>query len=190
MSAILGAICGVYFTIVKKGIMQMSSYHYTGAILLSVLIAGCGSIVVIPPAHYDVINSVVVEKPLNKVWVDVIDSFASSGIPVDNVDQASGLITSKYELPISSSNNEYCDCGSGATQNLGKVVVERITGSINVVARQVNDAQTRITVNTFFRARMNIRGGITNDLYGTLGDVDCQSKGKLERIILRPFLSK
>jgi hypothetical protein len=97
-------------------------------------------------------------------WNAVIDLFGERNWTIDNMEKASGFITSDW---MGTSTGTYVDCGSpgiGADQNH--------RGRFNVVVREGNGGVS-VTVNTTWQA--------TRVLMGERGAIECVSTGLLER---------
>lgn len=127
------------------------------------LLAGCAT----APRSYDVQTTHQFQTAdTDEVWTAVVELFSERGWSIDNMERASGIITTDW---MSVSNGSYLDCGgSGIAVESGHV------GSFNVFIREQDEAPT-LAVNTSWRAQRSFGG--------TTGVVECVSTGVLEREI-------
>lgn len=125
------------------------------------------------PVARDVQRTAVVEGAgFGETWDTVIDVFAERTWAIDNVERASGLITTDWML-AGDSAEEYMDCGSAGFLNAHRDHEVRF----NVLVRE-GGSGAGLTVNTAMRATSwDTMNGIPE------GVVQCVSTGVLEREI-------
>ena len=105
----------------------------------------------------------------DRVWDSVIDLFGERTWAIDNLERASGLITTDWMLTGEMSES-YMDCGRPGGFDVDSDHQVRF----NVVVRETDNGAT-LTVNTSMRAfRAPLGGGVTSV-------VSCVSTGVLER---------
>lgn len=109
-------------------------------LLLISILGACAT----APQSYDVQRTFQYSESFDEVWSAVIDTFGEMGYPIDNMERASGFITT--ERMAVGRGNPYSDCGQP-----GLMVDSDHTGRFNVVVRE-EGAGTSVTVNTDWQA--------------------------------------
>jgi hypothetical protein len=141
-------------------------------VLYGVLVGatGCGPIVIgggdddDEPGRIEVLETVTFDE----AWEAAIDAFEELRLPIDNLERASGVVTTDWILI--SDAEDYMECDDDATRNA--------EGRFNVFLREVGDG-VRVTVNVSFRAEDE-----------TGSRIACDSVGDYEELILRRIRSK
>jgi hypothetical protein len=98
------------------------------------------------------------------VWDAVIDVFGDRSWTIDNMERASGFITTEW---MGAATGGYLDCGSP-----GLAVDRNPRGRFNVVVRE-SPSGVAMTVNTSWQ--------VSREIMGEVAVVDCASTGVLER---------
>ena len=122
---------------------------------------GCAT----PPKLHTFEDSAVFSAPYDDVWSAVIETFADLNLPIDNMEKASGLITTDW-ISFTGTGKDYCDCGGA-----GISTVLSTEGRFNVFVRD-EESSVRVKVNTTYRETR-----VFGDARST---VDCTSTGGLE----------
>jgi hypothetical protein len=110
---------------------------------------------------------------MQPTWNAVIDVFGERLWAIDNMEMASGLITTDWMSVGEQDALEYMDCGIAT--RYGNMPEEPIVGDqvrFNIVVRDATDGTT-VTVNALMRALSDIDASVR----------DCVSTGLLEREI-------
>jgi len=55
-------------------------------------------------------KSFLIEAPFDKIWEAIIETFAELQLPIQNMEKASGLITTDWIDFKGQTNEDYCDC--------------------------------------------------------------------------------
>jgi hypothetical protein len=131
--------------------------------------AGCGSIIIggggdDSPGTVEVLEGVTFDE----AWEAAIDTFEELRLPIDNLERASGVVTTDWILLDDA--DEYMDCPDDASRNA--------EGRFNVFLREIGDG-VRVTVNASYQAEDD-----TERRHG------CESNGDYEDLILRRIRSK
>lgn len=120
--------------------------------LAIVMLAGCmvGCFTMpkyIPPSHPTVANTFTLDASFETVWTAVIETFADLNIPIDNLEKASGLITTDWL-----SMKEYGDCGAfqGGLAGPDPKRVPAEEGKFNVFVKSEGEKVT-MKINSIFR---------------------------------------
>ncbi|MXW66222.1 MAG: hypothetical protein F4Z72_04300 [Gemmatimonadales bacterium] len=136
---------------------------------LLIVLAACAA----PPQLHDFDNSFTVQAPLDDAWEAVIDAFGESLWPIEEMERASGFISTDWVRITTAQLVAGMDCGRA--QGLGST--EGHMARFNVVVREQAVGETEITVNTSLRAnRVALSGGITDV-------VTCTSRGTIEAFV-------
>lgn len=109
------------------------------------LISILGACATAPPTNYDVQRSFEYSEGFDEVWSAVIDTFGEMGYAIDNMERASGFITT--DRMSVNRGSPYLDCGRPG----GLMVDSNWTGRFNVVVREEGGGST-VTVNTDWQA--------------------------------------
>ena len=146
------------------------------SILVFITLFGCTQY--IPPKEYYILKEFTFDKSYEATWNKIIEYFANRGIPIKNMDKSSGFISTEYSL-----NLDYgcMECGSQSGNILDNYSTDDRRGYFNILIKNIADNKTKVNINCFFRATMNIR-----DMYGKLirsQNADCNSTGELEKEI-------
>jgi hypothetical protein len=157
----------------------------TGA-MVSMVWMGCE-----PPApaapRKPVETELLVEAPLDAVWDATVEWFATRGLPIKNIDKASGLLATEHTMPTTQAGT-VMSCGTPGPKPNGKVEHVDHRTHFNVLLRAQGPRQTKVTVNAFFDCLVNTYENV--DLFGAQVRLDssvrhkCGSTGSLERSIL------
>jgi len=108
-------------------------------VLVGVLVA-CG----ISPVKYTIDRSVDYDADYDTVWTAIIEVFAEAMVPVDNLEKASGYIsTREFRVP-----DEYAD--SGKTP-IGIKLIGSEYGTFNVFVKQRPTSGCSVQVNCSYR---------------------------------------
>lgn len=127
------------------------------------VLAGCaGSL----PVARQIDNTFTIADDMDVVWPAVIETFSDQLWPIDNIERASGLITTDW---IIFGPQPYFDCGDAGS--FGSFRDE--SGRFNVFVREAGNS-TAMTVTTLWRTT------VVNSLDGSVGTRDCVSTGLLE----------
>ena len=154
----------------------MKGKIYFSALVL-VLFAACASYK--PPKQRDFVKEATYEKPYDDIWKAAIEWFATQGTPVKNMDKQSGFISTEHSL--TANNMFWMDCGTVAEKPFGLQRFEDPRGNFNLLIKKIDDANTSVTVNCFFKT--------TSKDYN-MGELtstevkECVSTGRLEKEIL------
>lgn len=134
---------------------------------LLVVAGGCAS----APVARDIQRVAVVEgADFNVTWDAVIDVFGERTWTIDNMERASGLITTDW-MVTGSASEDYMDCGSAGAFGSHRDHAVRF----NVVVRE-GDVGAQVTVNSAMRAiRWDDINGVARETTA------CVSLGTLER---------
>ena len=169
--------------VVPQVVHQKTSFDNKGEGRMKKMIAlaaiasltGCAAAGVSNMQQGNIDNNFVFDQSYDEVWSSTVEWFASNNIPIDNVDKASGLISSNYGL---NPGMGVVDCGE-PTGNIGlyRARFEDMSGNINIIVREVGPEETRATVNVFGNALVVVRNA-----YGVVSsaNVRCVSTGSLE----------
>jgi hypothetical protein len=171
-------------------------------------------------------NAIVIDRPIDVVWKELVSGVGRRFFVINNIDRTSGLINLSYggdpELYIDCGMVEsyvknlkgertYVFPGARAQQsyelmnNSGLYFVDRrmaLDGRINVIAEELEQSKTRVTVNTRYivtrtqqarRADGQVMGTLTHTTSFDAGDsgqmlggpLVCRSTGRLENELLR-----
>jgi len=134
------------------------------AIVIMLLLSGCTGIA---PAVYKFDKEKVYDASFDAIWAAVIEFFADHSIPVDNMEKASGYIsTDKIEFDAS-----YTDCGKTP---IGVSLSGGAIGNCNVFVKKCKNNKVKVKVTTRYRNPSKE----DNSYYS-----GCVSTGKLERLI-------
>jgi hypothetical protein len=101
-------------------------------------------------------------------WSALIDVFSDRDWTIDNMDKASGLITTDWMTMSSRDADVFADCGTNTNTARSRTMVR-----FNVRVKPHGEA-TSVTVNTSFRM-----------LGGIVSPIDCTSRGGMERWVHR-----
>lgn len=128
------------------------------------LLAGCATV---PPTNHEVQRTFEYSESFDEVWSAVIDTFGEMGYAIDNMERASGFITT--ERMTVNRDSPYLDCGRPG----GLMWDSNWTGRFNVVVRGEEDG-SEVTVNTDWQAVRNL-GRISRE------PINCVSTGEFEQ---------
>jgi uncharacterized lipoprotein len=135
------------------------------------ILIGCAS----APQQYNYLKEKVYAQPFDTVWQKTIEWFGATGIPIKNLDKSSGFIATEYNLRSDDvSPDKVCDCGSGT-------IISNPTGNFNIVVKKIDQQNTKVIVNAFFKAQVKVYKLIGPDVEQP---IDCNSTGRLERELL------
>jgi len=147
--------------------------------VIALVLSGCASISVKPPAPRDFEGSRTYNMSFEKTWTRAVDWYADHNVKIEKIQKESGLLTAKYMLEA---NDQYVDCGNIDVQGvLGDPDITR-AGSLNVTVRRAGDRTTRVNVN-FFGA-FELRARDAWDGREVYREGRCISTGHLEQEIL------
>lgn len=122
----------------------------------SVMVAGCQSGQYTPPIAQDYSNTVVVNKPFDAVWGDLVSYASGSFFGIKNFEKESGLLTLSFGAGDAS---RYIDCGNfsveqGANSFNGTYVQwvqqtsdAELNGAMNLLVRPLDRNNTEVVVN-------------------------------------------
>ncbi|MDE2135493.1 MAG: hypothetical protein KGJ49_12970 [Alphaproteobacteria bacterium] len=130
-----------------------------------IFVAGCAT----APVKTDFEHSRVYNEGFDTVWTQTVQFFATNNIPIKTIAKDSGVI---YAERLSFDVGD-ADCGSHPmTQPLNSSV------SLNVFVQKLADMRTQVSINATYHQTLG-------DLYrNPVGDVACESRGKIEETIL------
>lgn len=145
--------------------------------------------------YTNVRNTATVDGSFENVWNDTLGWMAAKGLPLENINKESGIITTKWGVLSASSGfgfgNEgvdetYISCGK-PTGNIGLYTAKFSESSIslNVVVRPVARHQTLVTINLNASVISEVRNAFA---VVSAKRVACASRGVLENELLN-FLS-
>ena len=138
-------------------------------VLSGLLTLGCAA----PPQLYDYDNAFTVQASLDDTWEAVIDAFGESNWPIEEMERASGFISTDWVGVTTSQLVAGMDCGRA--QGLGST--DGHMARFNGVVREQGVGETEVTVNTSLRAnRVALSGRITEV-------VTCTSRGVIEAFV-------
>ncbi len=143
--------------------------------LLMLLVAvGCAT----APKPRLIDDTAALSVPYDQVWTGVVETLAELSMPIDNMEKASGLVTTDWMNYRGTTNKEYCDCGG-----LGLTSERSREGKFNIfVKTDPATGGTTVKVNTMFRQLRSF-----GDVSST---VDCVSTGTLESELLQKVRQK
>lgn len=153
--------------------MILSMWRKHAAVAAMLLVSSCaGKLDYAPPSlSPNQSNAVVVNKPLDTVWREMVPALGQRFFVINNIDRASGLINVSY----SGDPNVYVDCGTvssyvknargertytfpGAKAHQTYEVMEdalyfidrqmSLEGRMNLIFQEISSAETRVTANT------------------------------------------
>lgn len=111
------------------------------AVSLGLICLSCGGI---SPDVYHFDRSVDYSASFDRVWTAVIEVLAENSVPVDNLEKASGYVSTR-EFPVP---DEYAD--SGKTP-IGVKLIGVEYGTFNVFVRETTSGSCSIQVNCVYR---------------------------------------
>jgi hypothetical protein len=122
----------------------------------------------------------------DEVWNRIIRFFGELGIPIKNMDKASGFIYTEV-FSMSGQIGTFMDCGVPGDKILAKGIFEDPTGHFNVVVTRISENVTNVKINSFFRTIYAI---YASDGYGgwrknSETSINCNSMGVLEEVFLK-----
>jgi len=133
--------------------------------VICLVLTGCAS----APIPRQIQNSFPIDRPFDKIWEAVIETFAELNLPIINMEKASGLITTDW---IKQDDLEASDCG-----RIGMLSLEMSRRmKFNVFVKKIADA-SEIKVNTMFEILVKTVG------IDPIEISSCYSTGKLEKEI-------
>jgi hypothetical protein len=141
-----------------------------GFVLIAVvclLAAACGT----PPKPRLIVNSWTIESDYDKVWSATVETFADLGIPIKNMDKASGLITTDWMTPTAL----YVDCGAPP---LARSIIRR--GQFNVFIKQGPPINFKVNAHFQMEAIWDAGSKVT----------DCVSTGRFEAALYQSVSDK
>lgn len=142
-------------------------------VLVCIFLISCAT----APPPRKIISSFPIEKPFDEVWSALIETFADLQLPIQNMEKASGLITTDWIDFTGQTNEDYCDCGG-----LGLNIEVNRLGKFNVFVKKTTDNSCEVKVNCMFEQTIKF------------GDVvskrKCVSTGNLEAEIFRLIKEK
>jgi hypothetical protein len=154
--------------------------HLTVATVLvltiGVFLAGCTTYK--PPTKRDFVKERTYTKSFDAVWTSLVDWFATNNIPIKNIDKASGLISTEYNLR--NHITESCDCGKSG---FGVTVSNNVIGNFNVLVRNPTDSTVKVNVSAFFKTTV-VSSSFNTSVPDQVTTTDCESTGYLEKAIL------
>jgi hypothetical protein len=154
-------------------------------------VAGCAPVYT-APVVYPIEKERTIKKPFDAVWQSAVEWFATHNTPIKNIDKASGLLSTEYDLSMAEAANQI-DCGGGDSTFNGKVELEKPIGNFNLLIKKLDDLSTKVSVNVFFTCTVNkyrYENLLSTDYVLVSSEkVNCVSKGTLERAILDHMLS-
>ncbi len=111
-------------------------------VVSQVLLSGCAGIA---PKVYTFENKQVYHNSFDEVWTAVIETFAEKGIPISNLEKASGFVaTEEMTFPA-----EYADCG--ATPVGIKFGSSGVLGAFNVFVKEISPSTYSVAINSRYR---------------------------------------
>ncbi len=141
-----------------------------------------------PAASTKIKNSVVINKPFEQAWNDMVKRMTVSQYRINNIEKASRIINLEYQIENPADVEKYIDCGinhrlidydgkprsfdySVANSKKYEVVLHNkyyywydvsprstLSGTVNVYMSPVNDRQTEISVNARYKVRRTFSG--------------------------------
>lgn len=170
----------------RKKMMKKWEIFALGLSMFAVLIiTSCATYQ--PPKTYDFEKERVISKPFDETWGEIIEWFASYGSPIKNMDKNSGFIATEFNLSVSNSE-DYFDCGQAGANISTFQKFENPIGNFNILVKKIDDARTKIVVNTFFSVTVNYYQHI-NMKFEKSEKINCNSTGVLEKELL-DYISK
>jgi len=131
----------------------------------------------VAPQPRQIQKSFPIEGEFDKVWSAIIETFSELQLPIENMEKASGLITTDWIDFTGQSNEDYCDCGG-----LGINMEVNRLGKFNVFLKKVTENACEIKVNCIFQQ--------TIEFGDTRSTRKCVSTGNLEAEMYRLVKSK
>jgi hypothetical protein len=178
------------------------------ALLLLTITFACGCSTYRPPPtpeHAD--NAVDLNEPFDRVWSNLIDCVSGTYFGIETHERASGLITLSFGLanPSQFVTGGYFKSGrvnfeGDYVDYLTQLWSGRLTGKMNIVAKDLGNSRTRLTVNavyTFsavfpdgtdtwsFDSRQCATNRVTNPSAGTSATRTICPTGKAEKDIIK-----
>ena len=148
-------------------------------IILGILLTGCASVKIQPPAKHAIENSRTYSLSYEKTWIRAVDWFADHDVTIEKIEKSSGLLTAKYLIEA---NDEYLDCGEiKVSGTLGRPIIDQY-GSLNLTVRDINSESTKVNVNFFGEFKLKASDAWDGRLVTSNGR--CVSTGVLEKSIL------
>ena len=143
------------------------------------LVSGCASVYVYPPANHSFEKSRSYSLSYEKVWIRAVDWFADHNVTIEKIEKSSGLITAKYLI---AANDRYLDCGNvNAKSIVGSPKIDKYV-SLNVTVRSIDQSTTKVNVNVFGEYQLSAVEIFWERTFTASGR--CVSTGKLEENIL------
>ena len=137
----------------------------SAALLLFILLAGCATA---PKPHvFDPVARFTTD--FDHAWSATIETFAEMNLPIQNMEKASGLVTTDWISFAGDANSGYADCGG-----TGLAIERDRQGKFNVYVKTV-EGSVDVRVTTTYRQMRS--------LGSSSGWVNCQSTGQLEERI-------
>lgn len=134
------------------------------------------------PAPRMIVDTFLIEKHFDLVWQAVIESFAELQLPIQNMEKASGLITTDWIDFTGQKNTDYCDCGG-----LGANLEFSRTGKFNVFVKKISENSYEIKVNCMYQQTHQFPPGKKRQ---SKVRRKCVSTGKLESDMFNLIKSK
>lgn len=159
--------------------------------LLSFLIAliftvGCKTVDYQPPKQYNFTSEFEYSLPYDYVWEKVIRFFGETGIPVKNMDKASGFIATEVSS-FSGALGQFLDCGAPGSHTFSYGKFVNPYGYFNVIVSKISEGVTRVKVKTFYKVYYEIYSYDWNyNTYLKSSEIvlNCNSTGLLESLLL------
>lgn len=140
-----------------------------------------------PPKNYQFDKTKTINKPFEEVWGKIIQWFAKNNYPIITTDKNTGLINAEYKVNLEKVN-KCIDCGVESYNSIIKK--DGYSGNINVIIEIKKDNSVDVTINTFFKGKLQyISVNKNQETKTTDKDITCNSTGYLENEIFE-YISK
>lgn len=138
---------------------------------------GCGSL----PEPRIITNIFTIEADFDSIWTAIIETFSDLQLPIQNIEKASGLITTDWIDFTGETGKTYADYGKLALLETAST----LEGKFNVFVKEmIKENSYEIRVNcTFEQNTQNFEGDF-------IRRIRCVSTGELEAEIYELILSK
>lgn len=132
------------------------------AVAQALLATACAS----APQLHDYDNTFTLQASLDDTWEAVIDVFGESNWPIDQMERASGFISTDWLR----AEDHHLDCGGS-----GITVTNRHQVRFNLTVREIRPGEAQLTVNTTMQAYRS---------FGNSGNwIECTSRGSIEAFV-------
>jgi hypothetical protein len=114
-------------------------------------------------------------RPFDKVWQAVIETFSDMNYPIANIEKASGLIMTDWQT----TDTSFCDCGK---QILIEFVPHFIRGKFNIYVKKIDEESCEYRINCIFEMLLQYSTGTQTKI--------CYSNGLFEKSFRKSVLEK